>query len=44
MVDISGATVVALCNIDLSIGDDVEVMIDTDRASIIDRELGIIIA
>lgn len=44
MVDISGATVVALCNIDLSVGDDVEVMIDTDRASIIDRELGIIIA
>lgn len=44
VVDISGATVVALCNIDLSIGDDVEVMIDTDRASIIDRELGIIIA
>lgn len=43
-VNISGTNIVVLCGIDISVGDDVEVMIDTCRVSIIDRELGIIIA
>lgn len=43
-VDISGRTVILLCNIDVSVGDDVKVTIDPRRVSIIDRELGIIIA
>ncbi len=43
-VDISGRKIVLLCGIDVSVGDDVEVTIDPCRVSIIDRELGIIIA
>lgn len=43
-IDISGKTVISLCNTDVSVGDEVKLVIDLCRVSIIDRELGIIIA